>query len=91
MKHFLFLIALTSSIALFGNSAIQKIGESITIENLNQEAIDQLESYTLLTNAQGGGTYFLDETNVFLIDYHFLTKQKHDAVWFILNSDTLKV
>lgn len=90
MKHFLFLIALTSSIALFGNSAIQKIGESITIENLNQEAIDQLESYTLLTNAQGGGTYFLDETNVFLIDYHFLTKQKHDAVWFILNSDTLK-
>lgn len=90
MKYFLFLITLISSIITFGNSSVQKIGESITVEALNQNDVNELKSFTLLTNAQGGGTYFLDETDVFLIDYHFLTKQEYEVVLFIVNSDTLK-
>ncbi len=90
MKNFLFLITLFTSITLFGNSPIQRIGETITIEALDQNDVDELEGFTLLTNSQGGGTYFLDETNVFLIDFHFLTNKEYDEVLFVLNSDTLR-
>jgi uncharacterized membrane protein len=89
MKYILFLITLISSITILGNSSIQKIGKTITVEALDQTTVNVLESFTLITNAQGGGTYFLDETNVFLIDYHFLTNKEYDEVLFVLNSDTL--
>lgn len=90
MKYFFFVVTLFNSIILFGNNTIQKIGESVTVQALNQKTVEEVENYTLLTNSQGGGTYFLNEDNVFLIDYHFLINKGYDEVLFILNSDTLK-
>lgn len=90
MKHLLFTITLFYSVILLGNGSIQKIGESITVEALGQSSMNELGNYTLLTNSNGRGTYFLDETNAFLIDCHFLMKQEYDQVLFVVNSDTLR-
>lgn len=90
MKHILFYILLVTSLISFGSSKTQKIGQSVIITALEEESIASLKDYTLITNSQGGGTYFLDETNTFLIDYHFLINKDYDAVHFILNSDTVK-
>lgn len=90
MKHILFLITLFSSLSIFSVNTTQNIGTSIAVTPLSENTLDTLNSYTLITNSQGGGTYFLDETNIFLIDNHFLVNKEYNTVLFIINSDTLK-
>lgn len=58
------------------------------LKSLTQLELNDLPSYTLISNGEKGKTVFLDASNEFVIDFHFLTNNDYDKVFIVLNSDT---